>query len=478
MIQSSFLIVLIVYLAGILMIGIFARRSIKSPQDYWVAGGKLGWFTGGATIAATQMSSGLFIGSIGLAYNVGWTFFWVVFCFPLAYWGLAWFVAPKFKRFGKFTLPDFIGTRFHGNAPRLIAAILIIPAFLVYITAQLKAGGLILNVIYGVPEVTGAVIFFLVIIAYTAVGGMVAVAYTDLVQMIVMIGGALVAVPLVMRSLGGVTETFRIDTLINPKLTGWGGLPPVVLIGLFFAFFIGSFGRPEILTRFYAMKDTKTIRRGILWVFVLVGVAHFLVFLLAMGIRALTPNLPNSDMAMPAIASAYMPGIIGSVLLAAVVAAMMSTVDSILLVASSAFSHDIYDQIIKPGASEKAKLRVAAVATVVVGGLALIMYLAGFGKLTLIQLIVALFSALIGSTFTAPVLLGCLWKRATQAGAIVGMLSGFTLTWIWHFANSPLGLNPVIPGTIVSALLTVVVSLATPKPPQEALAPFFKSVRS
>ena len=103
-----------------------------------------------------------------------------------------------------------------------------------------------------------------------------------------------------------------------------------LLIGLFFAFFIGSFGRPEILTRFYAMKDTKTIRRGILWVFVLVGVAHFLVFLLAMGIRALTPNLPNSDMAMPAIASAYMPGIIGSVLLAAVVAAMMSTVDSIL----------------------------------------------------------------------------------------------------------------------------------------------------
>jgi SSS family transporter len=478
MVQSSFLIVLVAYLVGLTLIGVFARRLIKSSSDYWVAGGKLGWFVGGATIAATQMSSGLFIGTVGLTYNVGWTFFWVVFCFPLAYWLLAWLIAPKFKSFGKFTLPDFIGTRFHGHAPRLISAILIIPAFLVYITAQLKAGGLILNVIYGVPEVTGAVIFFLVIIAYTAIGGMFAVAYTDLVQMIIMLGGALVAVPLLMRSLGGVTETFRLVSLINPKLTGWGGIPPVVLIGLFLAFFIGSLGRPEILTRFYAMKDTRTIRRGILWVFILVGASHFLVFLLAMAIRALTPNLPNVDIAMPTIASAYLPGIIGSVLLTAILAAMMSTVDSILLVAASAFSHDIYDQMIKPGASEKTKLRVAAVATVVVGALALVMYLAGFGKFTLIQLIVALFSALIGSTFTAPVLLGCLWKRTTQAGAIVGMVSGFVLTWIWHFAKSPLGLNPVIPGVVISLVLTVIISLVTPRPPKEALAPFFKSAQS
>jgi SSS family transporter len=477
MLQSTFIIVLVVYLGAMMLIGVFSKRLIKTSADYWIAGGKLGWIVGGATIAATQMSAGLFIGSLGLAYNVGWTFFWVVFCFPLSYWLLAWLIGPKFKKFGKFTLPDFIGARFYGHAPRLVAAILIIPAFLVYITAQLKAGGLILNVVYGVPEVTGAVIFFLVIIAYTAVGGMIADAYTDLVQMIVMFGGALVAVPLLMRSLGGVNETFRLVTLINPKLTGWGGIPPVTLIGLFFAFFIGSLGRPEILTRFYTMKDVKTIRRGTLWVFFLVGASHFLVFLLAMGIRALTPNLPNADIAMPTIASAYLPPIIGSLLLAAVVAAMMSTVDSILLVAASAFSHDIYDQIIKPGASEKVKLRIASVATVAVGALALVMYIAGFGKLTLIQLIVALFSALIGSTFAAPVMLGCLWKRTTKAGAIVGMLSGFTLAWIWYFAKKPLGLDPVIPGTIISTLLTVVVSLATPKPPKEALAPFFKSAQ-
>ncbi|HUV07335.1 MAG TPA: sodium/solute symporter [Spirochaetia bacterium] len=478
MVESWFTIVLIVYLGFTLVIGYLARRQIKSAGDYWIAGGKLGWLVGGATIAATQMSSGLFIGTIGLTYNVGWTFFWVVFCFPLAYWGLAWLVAPKFKRFGKFTLPDFIGARYYGHVPRTVASILIIPCFLVYIVAQLKAGGMILNLVYGVPEITGAVIFFIIIIAYTAIGGLIAVAYTDFIQMIIMLGGALVAVPLVLRNLGGISETFRIATLIRPGLTDWGGIPPLMLVGLFFAFFIGSFGRPEVLTRFYAMKDEKTIRKGILWVIILVFAAHFLCFILAMAIRALTPNLPSADVAMPALASFFLPGVLGSLLLAAIIAAMMSTVDSVLLVASSAFAHDIYSQVINPNATEKTKLRIAAAATILVGVLALLMYIGGFGQMTLIQLIVALFSALVGSTFTSVVLLGCLWKRTTKLGAVCGMIGGFAVTWIWHFANSPMGLNPVIPGVIVSALLTVLLSLATPAPPKEALAPFFKSERA
>ena len=476
MVQTWFIVVSIVYLGFSVLIGYIASRQIKDAKDFWIAGGKLGWIVGGATIAATQMSAGLFIGTIGLTYNVGWTFFWVVFCFPLSYWIMAWVIGPKFKRFGKFTLPDFIGARFYGHLPRTIAAVLIIPCFLVYIVAQLKAGGMILNVVYGLPELTGVALFFLVIVLYTAIGGMIADAYTDLIQMIIMLIGAAAAVPLVLTNLGGINETFRIATLIRPGLTDWGGMPISVLIGLFFAFFIGSFGRPEILTRFYTMKDEKTIRRGILFVIILVGVTHFLCFILAMAIRGLTPNIPHPDLAMPTLAVYYLPGLVGSLLLAAIVAAMMSTVDSVLLVASSAFAHDIYAQVINPKATERTKLIIAEVATVLVGVIALLMYIGGFGKMTLIQLIVALFSALVGSTFSSVVLLGCLWKRATREGAIAGMIGGFVLTWIWHFANSPLGLNPVIPGVILSAILTVGISLLTPPPPEEALAPFFESV--
>ena len=308
MVQTWFIVVSIVYLGFSVLIGYIASRQIKDARDFWIAGGKLGWIVGGATIAATQMSAGLFIGTIGLTYNVGWTFFWVVFCFPLSYWIMAWLIGPKFKRFGKFTLPDFIGTRFYGHLPRTIAAILIIPCFLVYIVAQLKAGGMILNVVYGLPELTGVALFFLVIVLYTAIGGMIADAYTDLIQMIIMLIGAAVAVPLVLTNLGGINETFRIATLIRPGLTDWGGMPISVLLGLFFAFFIGSFGRPEILTRFYTMKDEKTIRKGILFVIILVGVTHFLCFILAMAIRGLTPNIPHPDLATPTLAVYYLPG--------------------------------------------------------------------------------------------------------------------------------------------------------------------------
>src|SRR5690625_2444861 len=134
-------------------------KLTKNDDDFYIAGGKLGWAVGGGTIAATQMSSGLFIGTIGIIYAVGWSFAWVVFVFPLAYWLMVAVIAPRFTRQRKVSLPDFVAARYYSKTARVIAAIIILIAFTVYISAQVIAGGLIGNALFGIPVQTGMVGF-------------------------------------------------------------------------------------------------------------------------------------------------------------------------------------------------------------------------------------------------------------------------------------------------------------------------------
>src|SRR5690625_2318886 len=159
------------YLLLTLGLGYLGLKLTKNDDDFYIAGGKLGWAVGGGTIAATQMSSGLFIGTIGIIYAVGWSFAWVVFVFPLAYWLMVAVIAPRFTRQRKISLPDFVAARYYSKTARVIAAIIILIAFTVYISAQVIAGGLIGNALFGIPVQTGMVGFMVIVLAYTVIGG-------------------------------------------------------------------------------------------------------------------------------------------------------------------------------------------------------------------------------------------------------------------------------------------------------------------
>src|SRR5690606_9094513 len=198
--------VLISFFVVTLALGYLGLRVTKNDQDFYIAGGNLGWAVGGASIAATQMSSGLFIGTIGIMYAVGWSFAWVVFVFPVAYWLMVAVIAPRFTRQRKVSLPDFLETRYYSRVARVIAALIILIAFVVYISAQVIAGGLIANALFGVSVNSGMIGFTAVVLAYTAIGGMVAVVYTDFLQMMIMVVGAAVAIPMVLGQTGGLNS--------------------------------------------------------------------------------------------------------------------------------------------------------------------------------------------------------------------------------------------------------------------------------
>jgi len=464
--------VFLAYFFVIFAIGWVALRLTKNEKDYWIAGGNLGWLLGGGTLAATHTSAGTFIGVIGVMYTAGWSFGWIVLTIPFAYWFVAAVLAPRFTRVRELTLPAFMQTRYYSKNVRALAAVIILVATTVYIQAQIVAGGLIANTVFGVPIHWGMVGFTAILLAYTVIGGMIAVVYTDLVQMVVMVVGTIVAVPLAIRQVGGIRTMFDHVVAANPAEFSWGALPAVLLFTMSLSFMLGSVATPEKLIRLYAMKDMHTVRRGILLAIVVATGLNMLVFILSLVAVIAFPALPTGDLAMPLIARAILPAALGAVLLAAITAAMMSTVDSLLIVAGSALSHDIYQTLIDPDASPRRRMWVDRLGILIVGTVPVVLLLIGVGEGELVQFIVLLFTALMASAFFMPVVGGVLWRRATKEGAAASMLGGVAATFLWKALGSP-NIDPVVAGFLTSAVLLVSVSLLTPPPPDEATEPYF-----
>ena len=464
------LVVFALYFGALFIVGYAALRATRTSEDYWIAGGRLGWLVGGATMAATHASAGTFIGTIGVMHGSGFAFGWLVLSIPIAYWFIAAVLAPRFTRQREITLPAFLERRYYSRRVRVLGAAIVLVATVVYIQAQVVAGGLIANVILGVPIVWGMVGFTVVLVVYTMVGGMIAVVYTDLIQLVVMVVGAALAVPLTLRHLGGIGATLELAEAVNPQAFEWGSLPASLLVTMGLAFTLGTVATPEKLVRLYAMRDMSTIRRGVLLAIVVATGLNLLIFLLALASSALFPVLPTGDLAMPLIARAALPPILGAVLLAAITAAMMSTVDSLLLVAAAAVSQDLYPHWFgEPAAGHRRWLDRGAV--VVTGSVPLILLLSGVGEGELVQFIVLLFTALMAASFFMPVVGGVLWERATREGAVAAMLGGVTSTFAWKLWGSA-EIHPALPGFLVSAVLFVAVSLSTAPPPEGAVAPY------
>ena len=468
-------IVFLAYFALLFYIGRLSLQRTKTEEDYWIAGGKLGWLVGGATLAATHASAGTFVGTMGVIYGVGWSFCWLVLSIPLAYWFVAAVLAPRFTRQRELTLPAFIERRYYSKRARALAAAIILIANVIYIQAQIVAGGMIANVVLGVPAVWGMAVFTVVLIGYTMVGGMVAVVYTDLLQLVVMVVGTLIAVPIALSHVGGLSGLLESVPAIKPDVFSWGAMPAFQLITIGLAFALGSATTPQQLVRLYTMKDMRTIRRGVLVAIIVATGLNLLVFLLALTSIVLFPDLPNADLAMPTLVTRALPPLLAAILLAAITAAMMSTVDSLLIVAGAALSKDIYQTLIDPTISERRRLWIDRIGIVLVGAAPVALLLSGVGEGELVQFIVLLFTALMASCFFMPVVAGVYWRRATREGAMAAMVGGLGATLVWKLWG-PGTVDPVLPGFLVSGLLLIGVSLLTKPPPRRALEPYFPTL--
>lgn len=463
----------ILYLGMVLGVSIWGFRKSKTEEDFLVAGRSIGPWVGGAVLAATQISAGTFVGTLGRYYQTGVSWGWAWFGVWAGWAVSAYFVAPKLRKFGALTVADYVGTRFASERARTIAAVLIILCYSILLTAQFQAIGEIASAVFGMTPRTAMALLLASTGFYTALGGVRSSSYIEFVQTLIMVLALVVAVPVVLSHTGGVAALGEYVGSIEPRLTGWWFTWQEIL-ATSLAFGLGIAAAPYEMTRYYSMRDVATVRYAIGISMALQVCIAVSVMLLGIGMRGVFPYLPSADQASSIMASTIMSPLLGSLFLIAMLSAIMSTVNSILLVTGGAFAHDLYKRLINPTASQARLVWVNRVSIVV---LAIIPFWVAGLKLGDVQALVVEQAKFIASFFFVPVVVGLNWKRGTKEGAIWSMVVGFLGCLAWTFTGQKSvgqhGIDSVEVGVALSALAFVVASRLSPPTPAKNLKIFF-----
>ncbi|HEY0876431.1 MAG TPA: hypothetical protein VGD94_23355 [Vicinamibacterales bacterium] len=467
------IVVTVVYLAVVLGVSIWGYFHTESEEDFLAAGRSIGPWVGGAVLAATQISAGTFVGTLGRHYLTGVSWIWIWFGLWAGWAVSALFVAPKLRRFGALTVADYVGKRFASEGARTLAAALIIITYTIYLTAQFQAVGEIASAIFGIAPLTAMLALLASTGFYTALGGVRSSSYIEFVQTLIMVMALVLALPIVLAHAGGLRALGTALTAIEPRLTGWwfsGG----ELFAFGMAFGLATAAAPYEMTRYYSMRDVRTVRQAIgisMGIQALIGGS---VMVLGLGMRGIYPYLPSPDQASSIMASTVMSPLLGSLFLVAMMSAIMSTVNSILLVTGGAFAHDLYKRLVNPEASERRLLLINRLSIVVLGLVPFWFAMQKFGD---VQTIVVEQAKFIASFFFVPVVLGLNWRRGTKEGAIWSMAAGFLGCLVWTFTGQRSfdvhGIDSAAVGVGLSALTFVVVSRMTRPAPEENLRIFF-----
>ncbi len=473
--STTFLIVILLYFSAVLGIGLWGYRKTRTEVDFLAAGRTIGPIVGGAVLAATQISAGTFVGTLGRHYSTGISFFYIWAGVWAGWIASALWVAPKLRRLGALTVPDYIAARFGSEQARVLSALLIIVSYTIYLVAQFQASGEIARAVFGAPPVAGMILVIASTSVYTLLGGVRSSSYIEFVQTLIMVSGLLVAVPVLFYYTGGPAAAWSFLENLDPRLTGmYYSWRELLSFGLAFALSICA--APYEITRFYSMRDERTVRRAIYVSIFFQFVIGSSVLMLGMLMRVLFPVLESPDQASSILAFRVLSPLAGALLLVAMASAIMSTCNSILLVTGAGFAHDIYKKLLRPASSQAHLVRVNRIGIVV---LSLIPAYFALQRLGDVQSIVIEQAKLIASFFFVPVVIGVNWKRGTAAGAISSMVGGFLACLAWSLGLGERlglgGIDSVEAGVAVSLVLFVLVSWLTPRVPEEKLEVFFVS---
>lgn len=481
-----------VYLVGMIGIGIYAYLLTKNSSDYFLGGRQLGPWPAALSAGASDMSGWLLLGLPGYAYLAGLESLWLAGGLLLGTWANWRIVARRLRHYSivaedALTLPNFFARRFEDNSGLLqsIAAIFVLLFFLFYTSSGLVAGGKLFEAVFGLDYTYALIAGTVCVVSYTLFGGFLAVSWTDFVQGLLM-AAALIVVPLVaINRDGGVSSLQHHLVSINPELlnpftTSDGKVIGVIAAISLAAWGLGYFGQPHILARFKAVRsdgEVATARRiAVTWSFfsmigaVLVGLAG-LVFVT--GDTAVM--VEDSEKIFMVLVGALFHPVVAGILLAAILAAIMSTADSQLLVSSSAFTEDLYRKWVRPEASEQECVMMGRIAVVILSLIALA--LAWQPDNTVLGLVSYAWAGF-GAAFGPTLLLALFWRRMNKWGALAGVVVGGMTVLIWKQMSGGLfELYELVPGFVFATIAIIVVSRSTKSPADTITARFDKVVQ-
>jgi Na+/proline symporter len=461
------------YMIVVVGIGLWSYGRTSKEEGFLVAGRSLGPILGGATLMANQVSAGATIGIVGFHYYSGFSYAW---SWPLTWIGwmvCALFVAPKIRRHAGFTLPDYFAARYDSRAARAVAALFILVAYSVMLSAQYQAGGLLFTLVSGISYAKAVVLVAGITTVYTMLGGMYSNAYVGLLKAALLLAGYLLAVPFLWHRLGGLQGIGIALNAIDPRLTtNWFGWRQLVSISL--AIGLGLAVAPYEISAIYSMQSRRATQLAIGWSFFFQAFIGVGVLIFGLSMRVLVPHLPDPDLGTPMLGTSILPFGAGLLVLLAAVVTFTRSGGAILLTAASAVSHDLYGNLFAPDASDRVRVRAGRFAVVLFSAIPVAL---AFRHLSLVNFIVIYAAKLMVSFLFVPVVFGLNWRRATAEGALASMLGGLATCVVWSAAGNPyfIGLDPAEAGVLVSAVLFVGVSALTRPVSVEIERVFFPS---
>lgn len=506
---AQILIAMAIYMAAVIAIGlIYAKRANASSENYFLGGRSLGPWVTAMSAEASDMSGWLLMGLPGVAYWCGLSdAFWTAFGLAVGTY-LNWrIVSTRLRRYSiqagnAITLPEFFSNRFREEKKVIgsLAAVFILIFFTVYASSCFVTCGKLFSTLFGAPYVAMMILGAVFVLAYTLLGGFLAESASDFMQAIVMIialtlivivgtshAGGLAAVVANAKSIPGFWEFFGIA---NPAMENGvqqvvNGAPVfaeasdygILKICSMMAWGLGYFGMPQVLLRFMAIRKEEELtlsrRVAMVWVVISLAVA---VFIGIVG-RAVFPTVHLTATAAENIfitlSTSFLPPILAGFVMAGILAATISSSDSYLLIAASAFAKNIYQGIVKKDADDDKVLKMSRLTLLCI---AIIAMFIAMDEDSVIFTIVSFAWAGFGATFGPLMVFNLFWKRMTRAGAIAGMVGGAGMVFVWKLVISKLGglfaIYELLPAFIFSAICIVVVSLLTPAPSAEIQADF------
>ncbi len=507
----TYLFAIIFYLLVLVAVGIYKVSSVKNSEDFMVAGRTLPWYILVGTLLATWMGSGSLFSGAGLGYRNGLAGLWSS---AGAWLGIAliYFITQRIRNFGKVTVPDIFEARY-GKTAAIMATITTVIAYTTIVSYQFRGGGKVLSMVSDglVTLEAGIVITAGFAISYTVLAGMFSVVYTDVVNGILMTIGTVGALIYLFIDVGGMSEIISVaESAGKWQLFGnWSSersgdvSGPIIAISFFVPTMLLLMGDANMYQRIFSAKDGGSAKKAVFFWIIGVVVLESVVSMLGLtgavaATKGIIPDLvkdaqtgitdqvkllearqSGSESVIPAIARyAGLPLVLGLLLVSTMMAIIVSTADSFLLIPATNLTRDVYLRYVNPSAAEKQILLISRILVLVLG---LVAFLLVSQFKTILN---AAFTAynIYGTSITPALLAAFLWKRATKEGAIASIITGASVTIIWTFFlphwSGFVGLSPFLkeltyPAATLSILALVIVSLFTPPPKKEDLGQFF-----
>ncbi|MCR5475072.1 MAG: sodium/proline symporter PutP [Lachnospiraceae bacterium] len=499
---SSLVLIMIaiaVYLLIMIFIGASFMKKNNNSEDYFLGGRSLNGFVAALSAGASDMSGWMLMGLPGSIYALGTGQVWIGVGLMLGTIANWLFVAGPLRKYtikanNSLTLPEFFVNRYRDEKKVLlgISSAVIVIFFVVYTASAFSAGGKLFNSVFGMDYHLALIIGALVILTYTFMGGFLAVCTTDFIQGLLMLFAVIFVPMIALINMGAGNFTANLvstgvepSSFLNPMQEGGTQISAVSILSSF-AWGLGYFGMPHILVRFMAIKDKEELKKSksiaILWVVLGLAFACFIGLLGRAYLAAKLGVMEDSEkvfieMIKKVFTEDSNVALLAGLFIAAILAAIMSTADSQLLVASSAVSEDLYKGIIRKDASESSVLNVGRGATIAV---AIIALLIAWNPDSSVMKLVSDAWAGFGAAFGPLVLCSLFWKRTNFSGAFAGILTGALTVIIWDYIplmggetiGTATGLYSLLPGFIISFIAIVIVSLCTKAPSAEIVKEF------